>query len=73
MTQEEYKQLESLLNKLNTEIGIDKRLCIIPNYVHDGYCMGIYNSSTGHFEDEYHGAIIESIVRKIKSPMILKS
>ena len=72
MTLEEYRQLESLLNKLNTEIGVDKRLCIIPNYVHDGYCMGIYNSSTGHFEDEYVGATIESIVRKIKSPMIWK-
>ena len=53
MTPEDYKQLESLLGKLNLEIGYDKRLCIIPNYVHDGYCMGIYNSSTGHFEDEY--------------------
>lgn len=72
MTQEEYKQLESLLNKLNIEIGVDKRLCIIPNYVHDGYCLGVYNSSTGHLKDEYVGATIESIVNKIKSPMIWK-
>jgi len=42
MTPEDYKQLESLLNKLNNEIGVDKRFCIIPNYVHDGYALGIY-------------------------------
>ena len=72
MTPEDYKQLESLLNKLNTEIGVDKRLCIIPNYVHDGYCLGIYNSSTGKFQDEYVGTTIESLVRKINSPMIMK-
>jgi hypothetical protein len=72
MTQEEYKELESLLNKLNIEIGYDKRICIIPNYVHDGYCLGVYNSSTGHLQDEYVGATIESIVNKIISPMIWK-
>lgn len=72
MTTEDYKQLESLLSKLNIEIGADKRLCILPNYVHDGYCMGVYNYSTGHLEDEYVGATIESIVRKIKSPMVMK-
>ena len=45
MTQEDYQNLEHLLGKLNTEIGNDKRLMIIPNYVHDGYCIGIYEDS----------------------------
>lgn len=68
MTPEDYKQLESLLGKLNLEIGADKKLVIIPNYVHDGYAIGIYNSA-GLMEDEYIGPTIESLVRKIKSPM----
>ena len=72
MTTEDYKELESLLSLLNIEIGVDKRLVILPNYVHDGYCIGVYNQSTGHLEDEYVGATIESIVRKIKSPMVMK-
>ena len=71
MTPEDYKQLEFLLSTLNIEIGFDKKLVIIPNYVHDGYCLGVYNSE-GHLTDEYIGATIESLVRKINSPMIMK-
>ena len=59
MTPEDYKQLEHLLNKLNNEIGATNRIVIIPNYVHDGYCMGVYNSQ-GHLTDEYVCATIES-------------
>ena len=71
MTPEEYKQLEHLLNKLNNEIGATNRIVIIPNYVHDGYCMGVYNS-VGHLTDEYVCATIESCVRKHNSQMIMK-
>lgn len=71
MTPEEYKQLEHLLNKLNNEIGPTNKIAIIPNYVHDGYCMGVYNSR-GHLTDEYVCATIESCVRKHNSQMIMK-
>lgn len=70
MTQEDYKQLEHLLGKLNTEIGNDKRLMIIPNYVHDGYAIGIYEN--GILIDQYVGATIQSLVKKINSEMIMK-
>jgi hypothetical protein len=71
VTPEEYKQLEKLLGKLTTQFD-DKNICIIPNFVHDGYCVGVYNKNTGKLEDEYIGATIESCVRKHNSPMILK-
>ena len=70
MTQENYEQLEHLLGKLNTEIGNDKRLMIIPNYVHDGYAIGIYEN--GILTNQYIGANIQSLVKKINSEMIMK-
>jgi hypothetical protein len=70
MTQEDYQQLEHLLGKLNTEIGNDKRIMVIPNYVHDGYAMGVYYN--GILTQEYVGATIQSIVKKINSEMITK-
>jgi hypothetical protein len=70
MTQEDYKNLEHLLGKLNTEIGNDKRIMIIPNYVHDGYAIGVYENNI--LTDQYVGATIESIVKKINSEMIMK-
>ena len=70
MEKEDYEQLESLLGKLNTEIGNDKRFMIIPNYVHDGYCIGIYKDSK--LTDQYVGATIQSLVKKINSEMIMK-
>jgi hypothetical protein len=71
MTAEDYKQLEHLLNKLNIEIGATNKIVLIPNYVHDGYCMGVYNSS-GQPVEEYVCATIESCVRKHNSQMIMK-
>ena len=70
MEKEDYEQLESLLGKLNTEIGNDKRIMIIPNYVHDGYCIGIYKDTK--LIDQYVGATIQSLVKKINSEMIMK-
>ena len=70
MEKEDYDQLELLLGKLNTEIGNDKRLMIIPNYVHDGYCIGIYEDSK--LTNQYVGATIQSLVKKINSEMIMK-
>ena len=70
MEEKDYQQLEFLLGKLNTEIGIDKRLLIIPNYVHDGYCIGIYEDSK--LSQEYVGATIQSLVKKINAEMIMK-
>jgi hypothetical protein len=70
MEEKDYKQLEFLLGKLNTEIGIDKRILIIPNYVHDGYCIGIYEDTK--LSQEYVGASIQSLVKKINSEMLTK-
>jgi hypothetical protein len=70
MTEEDYKQLELLLGKLNTEIGNDKRILIIPNYVHDGYCMGIYKDTK--LIEQYVGANIKSLVTKINTEMLMK-
>jgi len=70
MTQEDYQQLELLLGKLNTEIGNDKRIMVIPNYVHDGYAIGVYEG--GILTNQYVGATIQSLVKKINSEMIMK-
>lgn len=70
MTHEDYQNLEHLLAKLNTEIGNDKRIMIIPNYVHDGYAIGIYKD--GILIDQYVGANIQSLVNKINAEMIMK-
>jgi hypothetical protein len=70
MTHEDYQNLEHLLAKLNTEIGNDKRIMIIPNYVHDGYAIGIYKD--GILIDQYVGANIQPLVNKINAEMIMK-
>jgi hypothetical protein len=70
MEEQDYKQLEFLLGKLNTEIGNDKRIMVIPNYVHDGYAIGVYEG--GVLTDQYVGANIQSLVKKINSQMIMK-
>jgi hypothetical protein len=70
MEKENYKELEVLLSKLNTEIGNDKRIMIIPNYIHDGYCIGVYENN--QLIEQYVGATIESLVKKINSKMIMK-
>ena len=70
MEKEDYEQLEFLLGKLNTEIGNDKRIMILPNYVHDGYYIGVYKDNV--LTDQYVGATIQSLVKKINSEMIMK-
>lgn len=70
MTHEDYQNLEHLLAKLNTQIGNDKRIMIIPNYVHDGYAIGIYKD--GILIDQYVGANIQPLVNKINAEMIMK-
>lgn len=71
MEKEDYEQLELLLGKLNTEIGIDKRILIIPNYVHDGYAIGVYEEN--ELKEQYVGANIQSLVKKINAEMLMKS
>jgi hypothetical protein len=70
MEEKDYQNLELLLGKLNTEIGNDKRIMVIPNYVHDGYAMGVYED--GILTNQYVGATIQSLVKKINSEMIMK-
>jgi hypothetical protein len=70
MEEKDYEQLELLLGKLNTEIGNDKRIMVIPNYVHDGYAIGVYEG--GILTNQYVGATIQSLVKKINSQMIMK-
>ncbi len=43
MTNEEYKQLESLLDKLQGHLG--HKYCIVPNVVHFGYYIAIYDEN----------------------------
>lgn len=40
MTEEKFKQLESLLNELRAHIGYP--YCVIPGYLQDGPHIGIY-------------------------------
>lgn len=70
MEEKDYEQLEFLLGKLNTEIGNDKRIMIIPNYVHDGYAIGVYEG--GILTNQYVGATIQSLVKKINAEMLMK-
>jgi hypothetical protein len=70
MEEQDYKQLEILLGKLNTEIGNDKRIMIMPNYIHDGYFIGVYQNN--ELIEEYVGSTIQSITKKINNQMMLK-
>lgn len=65
MSNEEYKQLEILLGKLTEELG--SKYCIIPNYIHDGYCISIYSSNCGLPLKTETSYSIESTVNKLKS------
>jgi hypothetical protein len=64
MTPEEYKQLETLLGKLNDEIG--GKICIIPAHIHDGYYIGVYSSLSGKPYKAASGPTIEKTVEYIK-------
>jgi hypothetical protein len=64
MTPEEYTQLETLLGKLQIELG--HRICILPGHVHDGYHIGIYSENSGAKRKEASGPTIESVVNQLK-------
>lgn len=61
MSNEELKQLETLLEKLHTVIG---RYCVIPCYLQDGFCVGLYNSE-GVFKSHAVGPTLEDVLNKI--------
>jgi hypothetical protein len=63
MTNEEYKQLESLLGKLEMEVG--EKICIIPNYIHDGYHIGVYSRITGKPYKQASGPTIAETVQQL--------
>ena len=65
MTSEEYKQLELLLGKLNEELG--NKICIIPNYIHDGYYINIYSNKTGLSLQSAISHSIKSTVEQLKN------
>jgi len=64
MTKEDYRLLELLLGKLETEIG--NKICIIPAYVHDGYYINVYDKVTGLSLKSTIAPTIESAVEKLK-------
>ena len=41
MKDKQFKDLEKLLTKLYNHLG--HSYCIVPNYIHDGYSIGIYD------------------------------
>lgn len=47
MNNQDFKELEKLLDKLMTHIGYN--YCIVPNHVHDGYYVGLYNKEGNLF------------------------
>lgn len=65
MSQEEFKELENLLGKLQSYIG-GKRCCIVPNYVQDGYSIGVYDLQ-GAITNQAIGATIKETADKIKN------
>lgn len=65
MSKEEYKQIETLLGKLEMELG--NKICIIPAYVHDGYYINMYSSKTGMSLKSAIGPTIEAAVFQLKN------
>ncbi len=61
MSNEELKQLETLLEKLHTVIG---RYCVIPCYLQGGFCVGTYNSE-GDINRQTVGPTLEDVLNKI--------
>jgi len=64
MNKEDYRLLELLLGKLEAEIG--NKICIIPNYVHDGYYINVYDRKYGNSLKSTIAPTIESAVEKLK-------
>jgi len=70
MTQEEYKQLEDLLGKLQDEFKKPYIIQIRPGFLIDGYHIGVYDAGfcrSGKLIKEGGGANIESVVKKLTS------
>lgn len=64
MTEQDYRLLELLLGKLQLELGND--YCIVPNHVHDGYYMALYNGSGERFKD-LSGPTIKSCIDQFQN------
>lgn len=64
MSNEEYKQLELLLDKLEAEIG--DKFSIIPRYVHDGYNIAVYSKETGMRRKQRIGPSIKETVELLQ-------
>ena len=64
MTSEEYAQLESLLGKLQIELG--HRICVLTGHLQDGYHIGIYSETAGVKRQEASGPTIEGVVNDLK-------
>ena len=65
MTEEEYKQLEKLLDKLQQDIK--GKICIIPGYIYDGYHIGVYSHITGKPYKTANGATIKETIEMLKN------
>jgi hypothetical protein len=65
MTPEEYIELETLLGKLQIELGY--RICILTGHVHDGYHIGVYSGTSGIKRQEAFGPTIEGVANELKA------
>ena len=63
MTKEDYRLLEILLNKLAEEVG--NKICIIPDYIQDGYHISNYSSKTGLPLKSATAATLEEAVKML--------
>lgn len=64
MTETDYRLLELLLGKLETQIG--PKICIIPGYIQDGYYIGVYDSKTGKPNKSASGPTIKETIDKLR-------
>jgi hypothetical protein len=71
MTTEEYKELEDLLGKLQTEVR--GKICIIPGHIHDGYHIGLYSSLSGFPFKTANGPTIQTTVESLKKEAAIDS
>jgi hypothetical protein len=67
MTEEEYKQLENLLDKLQLEV--DGKFCLIPGHINDGYYIGVYSRITGLPYSQANAATIQEAVESVKKKL----
>lgn len=73
MTDAEFEKLETLINKLSTELG-GNPICILNRQIHDGWHIGVYDKRTirnGKYLDGYElgrsltGANLKTITQKL--------